>query len=237
MKLSIVIPLYNEEPFILEVLSKVISIQFPDFVSNFEIVVVDDCSRDGSYQKVADFIQNHSYIKLLGHEVNKGKGAAVRTGIQAATGDVFLVQDADLELAPCDIPAMLQAMNDLKVEFVNGSRYLNGIDRSRFQYRRYFFNKLFTRIAAVLTHSEITDMACGYKLFHRNLYEKIDLHEDRFSFETELIIKALRVKKNNLAEVPVHYLARNGKQGKKLKSIDGLTIFWAIIKYGLLKRN
>ncbi len=237
MKLSIIIPLYNEERYILEVLSKLSKIQFPDFVYNYEIIVVDDCSRDASFEKVAKFIKNRSYIKLLHHEVNKGKGAAVRTGIQAAGGDVFLIQDADLELAPCDIPVMLRAMKSRNVEFVNGSRYLNGMDRRRFQYRRYFFNKLFTNIAAILTQSKITDMACGYKLFHRNLYERIQLKEDRFSFETELIIKALRVKKENLTEVPVHYFARNGAQGKKLKSIDGVTIFWAIIKYGLLRMN
>lgn len=237
MNLSIIIPLFNEENLILELLSRVISIQFPDFVSIVEIIVVDDCSKDGSYQKVSAFIQKHPSIKLLHHEVNRGKGAAVRTGIAAAKGDVFLIQDADLELTPCDIPVMLQAMHDQKVEFVNGSRYLTGIDRPRFSYGRYFFNQLFTLITALLTCSRITDMACGYKLFHRNLYEKIKLHEDRFCFETEMIIKAVRVKKNNMTEVPVHYFPRNEKQGKKLKTIDGLIIFWAIIKYGLLRLN
>ena len=175
----------------------------------------------------------YSYFRLN----NRGKGAAVRTGIDAAKGDVFLIQDADLELTPCDIPVMLQAMHDQKVEFVNGSRYLTGIDRPKFSYGRYFFNQLFTMITALLTCSRITDMACGYKLFHRNLYEKIRLHEDRFCFETEMIIKAIRVKKNNMTEVPVHYFPRNEKQGKKLKTIDGLIIFWAIIKYGLLRLN
>jgi glycosyltransferase involved in cell wall biosynthesis len=237
MKLSIIIPLYNEENFILEVLAKVMSVHFPEFVSTYEIIVVDDCSQDNSYQKVSYFIKKNSYIKLLHHEVNKGKGAAVRTGIQAARGDVFFVQDADLELTPLDIPLMLQAMHDLKVEFVNGSRYLAGIDRPGYSYVRYFFNKLFTRLTAFLTRSKITDMACGYKLFHRNLYEKIILHEDRFCFETELIVKALRVQKNNMAEVPVHYFPRTKKHGKKLKTSDGLIMFWAIIKYGLLRLN
>lgn len=235
MRLSIIIPLYNEESHIIEVLSKLMNVQFPEFITSHEIIIVDDCSRDNSREKVNRFISGFPSIKLLHHDVNKGKGAAVRTGLQAAAGDVFVIQDADLELTPCDIPVLLRAMKNANVEFVNGSRYLKGIERTNSHNGRTFFNQLFTRITALLTHSKITDMACGYKLFHRNLYEKISLHEDRFGFETELIIKALRLRPNNLAEVPVHYFPRNHQQGKKLKTTDGLIIFWAIIRYGLLK--
>jgi len=237
MKLSIIIPLFNEQNHISDVLSKVMSVALPEFVSTYEIIIVDDCSTDASHQTVNRFIKEIPHIKLLRHDVNKGKGAAVRTGFGAAAGDVFLIQDADLELDPFDIPVMLQAMKDLNVEFVNGSRYLTGVERPQLSRGRVFFNKLFTWITALLTRSKITDMACGYKLFHRNLYEKITLHEDRFCFETELIIKALRATRNKMAEVPVHYFPRTQEQGKKLKTIDGLVIFWAIIRYGLLRLN
>jgi glycosyltransferase involved in cell wall biosynthesis len=173
----------------------------------------------------------------LRHDVNKGKGATVRTGLQAADGDLFIIQDADLELTPCDIPVMLRMLKNCNASFVNGSRYLAGIERPTSSKSRIFFNKLFTRITALLTRSTITDMACGYKLFTRELYEKLTLKENRFAFETELIIKALRVHPRGLVEVPVHYFPRNSRQGKKLRTSDGLVILRAIIRYGLLKKD
>jgi hypothetical protein len=126
-------------------------------------------------------------------------------------------------------------MHELNVEFINGSRYLAGVYRPLSSYKRYLGNRLFTSLTAIIINVKITDMACGYKLIHRNLYQRIQLAEDRFGFEAELIIKALRIKKNNIAEVPVRYFPRNEGEGKKLRNSDAFKILWTIIKFGLFK--
>jgi glycosyltransferase involved in cell wall biosynthesis len=236
MKLSIIIPLYNEQETVGTLLSQLLELRFPGFVEDHEIIVVDDCSTDGSVETVKTFIQNAGKIQLYRHEKNMGKGAAVRTGISKAKGDTFLVRDADLELAVDDIPALLNTMQELGVEFVNGSRYMAGVNRPLASYRRYLANRLFTFLTSVIINVKLTDMACGYKLFKRNLYERIQLHENRFGFEAELLIKALRLKRNNIAEVPVRYFPRNEGEGKKLRTMDGFRILWTVVKYGMLKK-
>jgi len=235
MFLSIIIPLYNEENTIVIVLEALLSLKFPDFVDNYEIIVVDDSSNDSSNEKIKKFIDNNKSIpiKLLKHELNLGKGASVKTGIKNCEGDVVLIQDADLELSPEDIPQMLIAMHKLKVQFINGSRYMAGISRPLSSYSRYIANRIFTLITSFLINVKLTDMACGYKLIHKELLDKISLKENRFGFEAELIVKALRIKKNNIAEVPVNYFPRNEGDGKKLKTSDGFKILWTIIKYSL----
>ncbi len=233
--LSIIIPLFNEEKLVTDVINQVNNVKLPDVVSNFEIIIVDDCSTDHSFQVVSEIAAQNSHIKVLRHYKNKGKGAAVRTGIEAARGDIFLIQDSDLELRPSDIPSMVNCMHELNVEFINGSRYLAGVYRPLSSYKRYLGNRLFTSLTAIIINVKITDMACGYKLIHRNLYQRIQLTEDRFGFEAELIIKALRIKKNNIAEVPVRYFPRNEGEGKKLRNSDAFKILWTIIKFGLFK--
>ncbi|MCX7744122.1 MAG: glycosyltransferase family 2 protein [Flavobacteriales bacterium] len=235
MFLSIIIPVYNEEALVPEVVKLVASTNFPSTVTYWEIVIVDDCSTDATYSVVEKLIQEIPQVRLIRHNKNMGKGAAVRTGISNAHGNVFLIQDADLELRPQDIPRMVECMEELGVEFVNGSRYMEGVYRPLSSYKRYLANKLFTLLTSILINVKITDMACGYKLFHKNLYEKITLRENRFGFEAELIIKALRVKRNNIAEVPVRYFPRNEGEGKKLRNMDAFKILWTIIKYGLLR--
>ena len=237
MKLSIVIPLYNEPETVLSVLDHLHKISKPSFVESTEIIVVDDCSTDASFKNIQQYRLQHPEIILLHHEKNMGKGRAVKTGIEKSTGDVILIQDADLELSPSDIPAMLNAMHELGVEFVNGSRYLHGLVRPLSSYRRYMANRLFTFLTSILINVRLTDMACGYKLFTRSLYNRIKLQEDRFGFEAELIIKALHAKRNNVAEVPVKYFPRREGEGKKLKMSDGIKILWTIFKYGVLRMN
>jgi len=237
MNLSIIIPLYNEGSHIITLLNKLESVKMPSFVESKEIVIINDCSTDQSYATVSDFIKDKDYIRIYSHEYNQGKGAAVRTGLQKAGGDVFLIQDADLELSPLDIPSLLEAMQELQVEFINGSRYMPGVIRPLYSFKRYMGNRFFTLLTSLIINVKLTDMACGYKLIHRKLYEKFQLKENRFGFEAELIIKALRVKKNNIAEVPVQYFPRNQGEGKKLKNIDGVKILWTIIKYGIFKAN
>jgi glycosyltransferase involved in cell wall biosynthesis len=235
MNLSIVIPLYNEQDLVIDVLKRLLVVDYPDFVKNVEIVIVDDCSSDNSNRNVSEFIKDKPSIHLYKHPVNQGKGAAVRTGISKASGDVFLIQDADLELSPSDIPSMLNAMHELGVEFINGSRYMPGVHRPLAAYKRYLANKFFTFLTSLLVDVHLTDMACGYKLITRSLYEQIDLVENRFGFEAELILKALRIKRNNVAEVPVKYFPRNEGEGKKLRNIDGFRILKTIIKYSFFK--
>lgn len=234
MKLSIIIPVYNEQDTVLLVLDRINSLSFPSFVLEVELIVVDDCSTDKTAQRLEKHIC-HYPKKVISHAHNQGKGAAVRTGFKNASGDVFLIQDADLELSPEDIPAMLNAMYKLDVQLVNGSRYLAGMVRPLSSYKRYLANRFFTFLTSVLIDVKLTDMACGYKLIHRNLCEKLNLHENRFGFEAEIIIKALRVKRNNVAEVPVNYFPRNDGEGKKLKNTDAFKILWTVIKYGLLR--
>jgi glycosyltransferase involved in cell wall biosynthesis len=235
MKLSIIIPLYNEEQFIEEVLRDLDAISYPAFVESREIIVVDDCSTDLSLATANSYSKDKGHIHIVAHEKNEGKGAAIQTGIFQAKGDTFLFQDADKELSPADIPSMLQTMNDLNVQFINGSRYMPGIIRPLYAYRRYKANQFLTWLTSVLINVRLTDMACGYKLVKRDLMQKIKLHEKRFGFEAELIIKAVRVKRNNIAEVPVHYFPRHEGEGKKLRNSDAFRILWTIIKYGMFR--
>lgn len=236
MDLSIIIPVYNEEKLVLQVLDALCSIKLPSFVSKMEIVVVDDCSKDNSFEALERYILASPYpIRLFRHPVNRGKGGAVKTGIEKAAGNVILIQDADLELSPSDIPTMLCAMHELKVGFINGSRYMPGVNRPLASLKRYLANKLFTLLTSVFVDVHLTDMACGYKLISKELLSKIQLREERFGIEAELIIKAIRIKRNNIAEVPVKYFPRNKGGGKKLRNIDGVKVLYTIFKYGLLK--
>lgn len=237
MFLSIVIPAYNEELNIENTLKTVLNVSFPDFVEKMEVIIVDDCSSDATGQIITTLQDEFPQVRALRLEHNLGKGAAVKAGFKMALGDVFMVQDADSELLPSDIPALLNAMVQLNVEFINGSRYLPGIVRPISSYKRYLANRLFTFFTSLLIDVKFTDMACGYKVIHRDLYQKITLRENRFGFEAELIIKAIRVRRNNVAEVPVNYFPRNNGEGKKLKNSDGFKILWTVIKYGLFRVN
>lgn len=235
MKLCIILPLYNEEELVTQVLDKIMNIRLPEAIDDFEIIIIDDCSTDHSVDRVSTYIKDKTGIILLKQEHNRGKGAAVRRGFKESDADLFLIQDADLELDPDDIPDMINALVRLNIEFVNGSRYLPGKIRPLHSFSRYLANRLFTFLTSIIINVKLTDMACGYKLIHKNLLNAITLKEDRFGFEAELIIKALRIKKNNIAEVPVNYFPRNAGEGKKFKTSDGIKILWKIIKYGLLR--
>ncbi len=235
MHLSIVVPFYNEAKTIITVLESLSEVEWPSFVAQLEIICVDDASTDNGSALVHTYTLDKENVRLINLEKNSGKGAAVRRGFEESKGDVLFIQDADLELLASDIPSMLNAMHSLDVEFVNGSRYLPGITRPLSSYRRYMINLWFTRLTSLLINVKLTDMACGYKLISRSLYEQISLKENRFGFEAELILKAIRIKKNNVAEVPVHYFPRNAGEGKKIRNIDGLRILKTIFLYGALR--
>lgn len=236
MKLSIIIPVYNEKISILKVINKLSSIDFPEKITGVEIVVVDDFSNDGTTLLLQENLDKYIF-DLITLSQNCGKGYAVRKGIEKSTGDLIIIQDADFELIPDDLPFMIKTMFDLNVEFINGSRYMTGIIRPLYSYRRYFFNKMFTKFASILINVRLTDLACGYKLFSRNIYNQVILKENRFGFEAELLIKVARLKKTLIAEVPVHYFPREIQQGKKIKNIDGFKIMWTILKYGIFTKK
>lgn len=211
------------------------SLDFEGLLDAFEIIVVDDHSNDGSVQSVLDHNEYGNNILLLKHEKNRGKGAAVKTGIQKSSGNAIIIQDSDLELTPSDIPHLVRAFKTGRYELVNGSRYMTGRIRPLYSYKRYFFNKLFSNLASFLIDVRFTDIACGYKLFSRELYDRLDIKEERFGFEAELIIKTAKQNKTKITEVPVNYYPRNKGDGKKIRNTDGLRIFWVIVKYGLFK--
>ena len=237
MNLDIIVPVYNESQLIPLTLKRLVEVKFPDFIRNARIVIVDDCSTDNSVEKVREFMQSNPNVKisLLQMVSNSGKGAAVRFGIENSTGDLIAIQDADLELDPGDIPVMLKVQRELQIDFVNGSRYLPGIPRPLSSYRRYLANRFMTWLTSVLINVKLTDMACGHKLFTRSLYEKLNLKENRFGFEAEIIIKAMRIQKNNITEVPVQYFPRNRGEGKKIKTSDGFKMLGTILKYSIFR--
>jgi glycosyltransferase involved in cell wall biosynthesis len=235
MNISVIVPVFNEENYILPLLEQLDTVLWPTFVKSVEIIVVNDCSSDLSAEKIADFNPLNLVVKVIHNQQNRGKGYSVKKGIEQALGDVFVFQDADLELLPADIPSLLEAMYRLNIEFINGSRYMPGLVRPLHSYRRYLGNRIFSILASFFINLKITDLACGFKIIHRNLYEKLKLNEDGFGFEAELLIKAMQVKRNNIAEVPVHYFPRNAGEGKKIRNIDGLKVFFKIIRYALFR--
>jgi len=237
LNLSIIVPAYNEGKTLEQVLDALSVLELPECVASFEVVVVDDASADNTQAVGHQYVAAPNRpVKVVVHPQNSGKGAAVRTGVEHASGDVILVQDADMELHPMDIPRLLEAMQLTNLPFINGSRYMPGPIRPVFGFWRYYFNRLFTMLTSLIINARLTDMACGYKLIRKDLFQSLALKEERFGFEAELIIKALRLEKRQVAEVPVHYFPRNVQEGKKLRNSDGLRIFWVILKYGLFRR-
>ncbi|MGB0886482.1 MAG: glycosyltransferase family 2 protein [Vicingaceae bacterium] len=237
MNLSIIIPLYNESSTITVVLERILGLKFPSFVKSWEVIVVNDCSTDGSRAVVENYIREYDNFHLVNHNENKGKGKSIRTGVEKMSGDLLLIQDADLELYPEDIPSMLNAMDELGVLFVNGSRYLPGVNRPLFAYDRYLGNKFFSFLTSLLINVKITDMACGYKLITKPLFDQINSKEDRFAIEAELMLKALKIQRNIITEVPVRYLPRNKGEGKKMRNSDAFKVLWKIIQIGVFSKR
>lgn len=237
MYLTIIIPVFNEQGHILKVLDNLSKVQMPTFVKEVETIIVDDHSVDNSYKLIQQYVKNRKNHILLSHNKNQGKGSAIRTAISNCRGNVILIQDADLELSPTDIPFLLDALFRLNVDLVNGSRYLHGILRPVSSYRRYLANKVFTLLTSILLNAKLTDIACGYKLFKKDLIKQFHLKENGFGFEAELLIKALQVRKNNVVEVPVHYFPRNLGEGKKIRLLDGFRVLITILKYGIFYRK
>lgn len=227
MKLSVVIPVYNEAATISKIVDMVRAV---DVGMEKEILLVDDCSRDGTRDVLQKMEKEQADLKVLFHEVNQGKGAALRTGFTAATGDVVLIQDADLEYDPKEYPRLLQPIVEGHADVVYGSRFLGGGAHRVVFYWHYLGNRLLTMLSNMTTNLNLTDMEVCYKVFKREVIQSIPLKENRFGFEVEITAKIAR-RKLKIYEVPISYYGRDYSEGKKIGWKDGFSALRCIAKY------
>jgi len=227
MKLSIVIPCYNEVDTIESILKAVQDCP----VKEKEIILVDDCSTDGTIEKLKDKLG--SFVdKVFYHEKNRGKGAALRTGIREATGDIVIIQDADLEYDPQEIPTVIAPIIAGRADVVYGSRFLGGSAHRVVYFWHMLGNKFLTFLSNVFTNINLTDMETCYKAFKREIIQSIDIKENRFGFEPEITAKVAK-KKYRIYEVGISYYGRTYATGKKIGWKDGLWAIRCILKYNI----
>jgi glycosyltransferase involved in cell wall biosynthesis len=227
-KLSILIPCYNEVSSIDLIINKVLkNLEFYNF-SNYEIVIVDDFSNDGTKKKLEMFSKNEKFRIIL-HDHNQGKGAAIRTGIKNIDGDILIIQDADLEYDPSDYNKLLTPFFETDADIVYGSRFLGGGKYVRIHFFwHYLANKILTFICNIFINLNLTDMETGYKVFKSSVIKNINIEEDSFSFEPEVTIKLAR-KKYKFYEVPITYNGRSYEEGKKIGLKDAFIALKTII--------
>lgn len=231
MKVSIVIPCYNEMDTIAEVINRVRGIYLP---VEREIIVVDDGSTDGT-RKVLSAINDRN-VNILFHERNSGKGASIRTGIIHARGDIVIIQDADLEYDPGDYPKLLQPILDCKADVVYGSRFVGGESHRVLYFWHSLGNKFLTLLSNAFTNLNLTDMEVGYKVFRKEILDQVTLKESRFGIEPELTAKIARLN-CRIYEVGISYAGRTYTEGKKIGWQDGFRAIYVILKYGLFRRS
>lgn len=229
--LSIVIPVFNERDLLPQVLLRVEKATLPDGIAR-EIVVVDDYSTDGTRQWLDQFRSERPDLRIVFHDSNRGKGAALRTGFSVVSGDIVLVQDADLEYDPREYSALLEPILDGRADVVFGTRFLGHSHRVLY-YWHSVGNWLLTMLSNMLSNVNLTDMECCYKVFCRDILERIQLREDRFGFEPEVTAKVARLG-CRIYEVPVSYAGRTYAEGKKINWRDGFSALRCILKYNLL---
>jgi glycosyltransferase involved in cell wall biosynthesis len=227
MKLSVVIPVFNEKDTLREIVEAVRSVDIDK-----EIILVDDCSTDGSREILEGLADDSTRVLLHGR--NMGKGAALRTGFRNATGDIIIIQDADLEYDPRQYPKLIQPILDGKADVVYGSRFVTG------DYHRVLFfwhmlgNKFLTFLSNIFTNLNLTDMETCYKIFRREVLERITIEEDRFGFEPEITAKVAKLRVR-IYEVGISYAGRTYDEGKKIGWMDGLSAIRCILKYNLFR--
>lgn len=230
-KLSIIIPVYNEETTIFEVLEKVSAVQLPNLIEK-EIVVVNDASTDDSLKQIENYISSFpGKIKLVNHQQNAGKGAGIRSGLQHVSGDYVIIQDADLELDPNEYSNLLEPILEGKSNVVYGSRFINQ-PKQNGSFLSRTANAFLTWLSNVVFRTKLTDMETCYKLVPAELMQRMILKEDRFGFEPEITAKLAKIKSVKFSEVPITYEARQTEEGKKIGWTDGFRAIWCILKYG-----
>jgi len=239
VKVSIVVPVFNEAGTVSAVLDRVASAPFPEQVREVEIVAVDDCSRDSTAEVLAAYsppttTSKPCEFRWLRHDRNRGKGAALRTGFATTTGEIVLVQDADLEYDPADYPTLLKPILDGRAEVVFGSRFLGGPHRVLFHWHS-IGNKFLTMLSNMFTDLNLSDMETCYKVFTRGVLARLRLTSERFGFEPEFTARVARLGVR-IYEVPVSYHGRTYAEGKKIGWKDGFEAIWCILKFNVWNR-
>ncbi len=236
MKLSILVPVYNEENTVENLIRSLLQIKGKGVIEDIEIIAVNDCSTDKT-PEILDKLENEGLITLLNHEKNMGKGAAVRTAINGATGDYTVFQDADLEYDPQDIVKMSEIAEEKGLDVLYGSRFFANRTSPLGKFH-YLVNKFLTNLSNLFTGLKLTDMETCYKMFRTDIIKKITINENRFGIEPELTAKMARlVKESNLKieEIPISYSPRKHHEGKKIGIKDGIRAVYIIFKYGFLR--
>ncbi len=234
MKLSIIIPVYNEENTVKGLIELVLDAvkKIEARISSFEIVIVEDGSSDRTKAVLSDSFKDHSNIQLFFQPHNKGKGAAIARGFNEATGDIILIQDADLEYDPYEYPVLLKPILDGKADVVYGSRFKGDVSRVLY-YWHYLGNQFLTHVSNMFTNLNLSDMETCYKVFRAPILKNMKLVSNRFGIEPEMTAKIAKLPELRIYEVPISYYGRTYAEGKKIGWKDGFSALWSIIKFNL----
>jgi len=236
-KLSVIIPAYNEAATIHLILHRIKSVVLEDNVQK-EVIIVDDCSKDKTQDAVKNFIENHPDVHIVycRHERNRGKGAAIHTGIDQSSGDFIIIQDADLEYNPEEYNLLLRPVLEGYADVVYGSRFMGGRPHRILFFWHTIGNKFLTFLSNMLSNLNLTDMETCYKLFRADILKSIKLREKRFGFEPEVTAKIARIPNIRIYEVGISYFGRTYEEGKKIGWKDGFRAIYCIMKYNIFSR-
>lgn len=234
--LSIIIPAYNEEKTIHLILNKIKELKLINDIKK-QIIITNDCSTDNTNNAIKNYIEHNPemQIKLFEHKYNQGKGAAIRTGIGKAEGELVIIQDADLEYDPNEYNDLIKPFITANADVVYGSRFMGGNPHRILFFWHTIGNKFLTFMSNTLTNLNLTDMETCYKMFKREIIQGIEIKENRFGFEPEITAKISRIKEIKIYEIGISYYGRTYAEGKKINWKDGFRALWCIIKYNIFK--